>query len=135
MTQLSFYQDELPETPPAAPPALRLALRERRYRVFGGEGWEVTPRVPCATVPGACPWLQGLVMHKGQALPLLDLALALDPDAAAAAADGPMLVARCGGVTAAFLVDDVDADDGSADAVDLDLDGLVRDLLAAGAAA
>ena len=73
-------------------------------------------------------------MHKGQALPLLDLALALDPEGGAAAPGGPMLVARCGGVAAAFLVDDVDADDGSAQAFDLDLDLLLRGLLVAGAA-
>ena len=135
---MSFRQEESPETPPptaAAPAALRLTLGEQRYRGLGEGGWEVTPRAPCASVPGARPWLEGLVMHKGKALPLLDLALALDPDGPAARPGGPMLVARCGAVSAAFLVDDVDADDGSADAADLDLDALMRDLLTAGAAA
>ena len=74
-------------------------------------------------------------MHKGRALPALDLALALDPDGPPAAPDGPMLVAFCGGLPVAFLVDEVDADDGSGDAVDLDLDAVMRGLLAAGAAA
>jgi chemotaxis-related protein WspB len=44
----------------------RLALDVRRIR-------EVVPRVPPQPLVGAPPWLAGLFVYRGQAVPLLDL--------------------------------------------------------------
>lgn len=72
-----------------------------------------------------------MVVHKGEALPLVDLAVVLDDTAPVDAVESRrMLVNRSGDVGVAFLVDDVDADDGREGARALDLDRVVRDLLA-----
>ena len=127
--------------PPDAPTAetagigLLLRLGPVHYRVFGAGGCEIAPSPPYAAVPGGAEWFLGVVIHKGQALPLVDAAVALDADAPRAARDtGRMLITRCGGLALALQVDDVDADDGREEARSLDLDRLARDLLAAVAA-
>jgi hypothetical protein len=71
-----------------------------------------------------------MVVHKGEALPVVDLAAVLDDAAPTVGAElRRMLVNRSGGVSVAFLVDDVDADDGREGAILLDLDAVTRDIL------
>lgn len=121
---------------PAASPdpagvALLLRLGTVHHRTRGAPGCEVAPCPEPVAVPGCPAWLLGVVVHEGEALPLVDLAAALDEDAAGSRREARrMLVNRGGGVAVAFAVDDVDADDGRDGAVALDLDALSRALLA-----
>lgn len=111
--------------------ALLLRLGDARYRVASSAGCEVAPTPPLASLPGAPPWLAGVVVYKGEALPAVVLSPLLD---AAQAADrrysARMFVTRDAGFAVAFLVDDVDPDDGREDAIELNLEQLGRALLA-----
>ena len=70
-------------------------------------------------------------MYKGEALPLVLLPPLLDDAQPADTRHGArMFVTREAGFAVAFLVDDVDAFDGRAGAIELDLAHLGRELLA-----
>lgn len=124
------FQDDIPAPEVAGVPLL-LRLGGLHLRSLGSPGCEIAPCPGPVAVPGCPAWLLGMVVHKGEALPLVDLATALDDAGAAPRGDSRhMLVNRSGGVSLAFLVDAVDADDGREDAAQLDLDALSRNLLA-----
>jgi len=110
---------------------LLLRLGDARYRVAGSAGCEVAAAPPLALLPGAPPWLAGVVVYKGEALPLVALSPLLDQAQAADMRHGArMFVTRGAGFAVAFQVDDVDADDGREGAIELDLEQLGRGLLA-----
>ena len=110
--------------------SLVLRVGSARYRVPGSPGCQVAPAPSCAPVPGAPPWLCGVGIYKGEALPLVHLASALDPVTTADPGScARMLVTRDAGTPVAFLLDDVDGDAGGGDAAALDLRALARDLL------
>ncbi len=112
-------------------PALLLRVASGCQRVSGLAGCEVAECPPVAALPMAPPWLVGVAVHKGEALPLVDLdAVLAGREARAPGPRSRMLVTHGGGCRVAFVVDDVDADDGREDAGPLDLDALTRGLLA-----
>jgi len=126
----------LPNSAPTSNAAsLLLRAGGERHLVAGSPGCEVARCAAPATLPHAPPWLLGVVVHKGEALALVDLALALESQQAGPAPEqGRMLVTRGAGCAIAYLVDDVDAAAGAGGAAPLDLDALGRRLLAAAAA-
>ena len=108
-----------------------LHLGDVCYRIAGSAGCEVAPTPALASLPGAPPWLAGVVVYKGEALPLVLLSPLVDEaPAAAVRRGGRMFVTREAGFAVAFQVDDVDADDGREGAIELDLGQLGRELLA-----
>ena len=109
MSPEAGHEDRGPGTA-TAPRALLLRVGERRWRVSGAPGSEVAACPPVARVPGAPGWLAGLVVHKGEALALVDAGVLLVGEEAARPR-GRMLVCRPGGIGLALAVDDVDPDD------------------------
>lgn len=122
-----FSQPIQTPSPAPASPMLLLRVGTARHRVAAGAGSAVAPCAAVTTVPLAPPWLLGLVLHEGEAMPLVDLAAALAD--APAAARARMLVTRAAHFVVAYAVDDVDADDGRHEAQALDLAALGRTLL------
>ena len=83
-----------------------------------------------ASLPGAPPWLVGLVVHKGEAMPLVDPAVLLgDAPQAEGRARARVFIARGAGFPLALAADDVDADVGGEVSGELDAADLARDLL------
>lgn len=119
------------ESEPLLSPMLLLRIGDVRHRVVGGAGSAVAPCARAISVPLAPPWLLGITVYEGEAVPLVDLAVALDGGVPCApTARARMLVTHCAGCAVAYAVDEVDADDGRLHAVPLDLEGLGRALLA-----
>lgn len=127
-----IFSQSIP-VPLEAPQSSLLLLRAdgQRHRVAGGAGIAVAPCARAVPVPHAPSWLIGIAVHEGEALPLVDLAVALDGESAPrAGARARMLITHGAGCALAYAVDDVDADDGRHEASALDLDALGRSLLA-----
>jgi chemotaxis-related protein WspB len=106
----------------------------RRWRVVCAPGAEVAPCPLTAPVPGGPPWLTGIVVHNGVALPLVDLALRLPeaPGTDAGRRGRPlrqMLVIRVAGVALALGVDGVERDGGGDDVPLLDVEAVLCALL------
>lgn len=126
-----FSQPPPAPSPALASPMLVLRVAAQRHRVAGGAGSAVAPCARATEVPHTPPWLLGIAVYEGEAMPLVDLAAALsDVPACAPDARARMLVTRSAGCVVAYAVDDVDADDGRHEAQALDLAVLGRTLLA-----
>ena len=86
---------------------LTFRLRDGDYALDVADVVEVLSMVMLAYLPGAPPWLIGMLNLRGQVLPVLDLRLRLGFTAPALALDTPIIVARTGDRLAGLIVDEV----------------------------
>lgn len=127
-----IFSQPIAAQPEARPsPILLLRADGLSHRVQGGAGIALAPCAPATPVPHAPSWLIGVAVHEGEAIPLVDLAVALGGNSVRRdVARARMLVTHGAGCALAYAVDDVDADDDRREASVLDLDTLGRSLLA-----
>jgi chemotaxis-related protein WspB len=52
---------------------LLLRIGDQRFALDAGDVLEVVPCVPLVAVPGAPPWIAGLLHHRGGVAPVVDL--------------------------------------------------------------
>jgi purine-binding chemotaxis protein CheW len=86
---------------------LTFRLRDGDYALAVSDVVEVLSMVMLAHLPGAPPWLTGMLNLRGQVLPVLDLRLRLGFIAPALTLDTPIVVVRTGDRLAGLIVDEV----------------------------
>ena len=125
-----FYQTAEPvrDMPPSS--SLLVQAGSTCYRVSGSPGTEVAPCPPLATVPNGPHWLLGIGLHKNEAVPVVHLQALLTGHSHPASGAARLRLSRDSGQPVAWLVDDVEPDDGRRAAAGLDLLGIARLLMA-----
>jgi len=111
-------------------PGLLVRAGASYYRVSGSPGTEVAPCPALVTVPNGPHWLLGIGLHKNEAVPVVHLQALLAGRSHPAPSATRLLLLRDSGQPVAWLVDDVEPDDGRPDAAGLDLLGVARVLMA-----
>ena len=110
-------------------PGLIVRAGSSYYRVRACPGSEIAPCPALATVPDAPYWLLGIGLHKNEAAPVVHLQALLAGQSLNTAAASRILLMRDSGCPVAYLVDDVEPDEGQTEATELDLPGVGRVLI------
>ena len=110
-------------------PGLIVRTGSSYYRVRGSPGSEIAPCPALATVPEAPYWLLGIGLHKDEAAPVIHLQALLAGHSLNTAGASRILLMRDSGRPVAYLVDDVEPDEGQTEATELDLPGVGRVLI------
>lgn len=88
-------------------PWLVLRVAGREYALAVGNVREVLRMVALTPMPGACPWLAGLVNLRGQGVPVLDLRRRLGLPAVPASLDAVIVVVDVGDRPMGLLAEEV----------------------------
>ena len=124
-----FSQMAAPVRDISSGPGLIVRAGSSCYRVRGSAGSEIAPCPALATVPEAPYWLLGIGLHKNEAVPVIHLQALLAGHALNTPAASRILLMRDSGRPLAYLVEDVEPDEGQTEATELDLAGVGRVLI------